>query len=550
MEEVPPIIDNFSIIYDYDYSYKLYNEKYDYYSAAIDKIYKIKSIFEKFLKEKLETFKIKEEFKSQLQIDDNYMNLILLIKDEIMLNINGGLNVINEIIKYLITIKEKIKSNNKIYTDYLNFKNVYNAKLMEMENCKNKYYSTAEKAEKFTYEFLNQKIHNKDTEISDYEKKNKLQNNCKEDKEKYISKIKEVNDQIKTLNEKQEIIFNTNKDIEKKLYGNYLNILFSFYQFVSEGPESFEKKNKIKQNIIEITNKSEQIEELKYKEPSKIEFIQFKSKIDFNNCSDSLEMGIFLTVGEEMQNILGDYLDEDLEEYKYKTQLNAQLKQILNLDDKISENYEKEVMNIINTEIGQKIFINNLSQLRTNGKLQKSQKFIEFLGRVINKLIYYERDHDDNKYLKSCIILSQTFYYLNLNNEKKYISEYIKNNSWLNTPNFWRNFIENMLQVELSKVNNKKLNINDFLYTQLIPYIKNMKDFNIDDRIIIKIIDEFLIKYDYIKEEGYGKLFIFINNDLNEIEKMRKEYQDNPDLEAQLYPQDINKTNNTNKENK
>ena len=193
----------------------------------------------------------------------------------------------------------------------------------------------------------------------------------------------------------------------------------------------------------------------------------------------------------------------------------------------------------MNNEIGQNLFINNLSKLRTTGKLKKSQKFIEFLGKALIKLINYERDHTDYKYIKSCLILSQTFYYLDLKDEKKYIFEYLSNNKWLKSPNFWRNFIESMLNIEFKKTNLIRLNLSDLLFTQLIPYIKNMKDFNIDDRIIIKIIDEILKKFDYIENKKYANLFVFINNDQKEIEKLRKEYQDNPDLEKQLYKEEL-----------
>lgn len=540
MEE-KPIIDNNISIYNYELSIKLLNEKSDYYSVVIEKLTKFKSLLEKFHKEKLENIKIKEDIHSESsEFDDNYMNLILLIKEEINLNIKGSLNVIKEIMKNLTNIRETIRANNKIFIDYLNIKNSYNTKLLELQNCKTKYYNTAEKAEKATFEFLYKKIHNKTTEMAEFEKKNKLQENCKEEKEKYILKVNEVNEKVDIVNEKQENVFNINKDIKKIIYENYTNSLFSFYQYTSEGPEFSEKKQEIKNKIIEITNKSEKLSNLQYKEEKKIVFIQYTSKIDFDNCYDTFEMGTFITVCEEMKKVIGDYVQDEIAKCRNKTELNAKLNKMLSLDDKLPEEWEKEILeSILNNEIGQNLFINNLSKLRTTGKLKKSQKFIEFLGKALIKLINYERDHTDYKYIKSCLILSQTFYYLDLKDEKKYIFEYLSNNKWLKSPNFWRNFIESMLNIEFKKTNLIRLNLSDLLFTQLIPYIKNMKDFNIDDRIIIKIIDEILKKFDYIENKKYANLFVFINNDQKEIEKLRKEYQDNPDLEKQLYKEEL-----------
>ena len=546
-----PLIKKFSLD-DCEQNIKTYNDKYEYYSSAFDKLNKLKNIIEKFNKEKLETYKIKsEELNFTSSIDDNYMKIILFIKDKISITINGCINVINEILKNLNNTKEIIKHNNKNFTDYLNIQNSFNIKLSELESLQEKYYNSAEKAESYTFSFLNKKVHGQKTDISEFEKKNKLQNICKEEKEKYISKLEEINnDKIKIFNEKQKFIFNINNEIIKSCYENFINSLFAFYQLTNEETENLEKRDEVKEMIIKTTNKKEEISKIEYQEKEKIDFIQYTSRINFNDCYDTMEMGTFISACDEMCKVIGDYIQDKLDHWKELTDLNITINRILKLDEQITEKEEKNIEDILKTEVGENIFINCLSQLRTTGYYEKSKNFIEFIGRTLNIILDSEKNKLDYQIIKSCLILSQTFYYLDLNKEKRFIFEYILKSKVFNSPNFWRGFIDYILNSDDNKVNINKMKINDFLFMQLVPYIKNMKDFNIDDRIIIKIIDEFLIKYDYIKEEGYGKLFIFINNDLNEIEKMRKEYQDNPDLEAQLYPQDINKTNNTNKENK
>jgi len=546
-----PLIKKFSLD-DYEQNIKIYNDKYEYYSSAFDKLNKLKNIIEKFNKEKLETYKIKsEELNFTSSIDDNYMKIILFIKDKISITINGCINVINEILKNLNNTKEIIKHNNKNFTDYLNIQNSFNIKLSELESLQEKYYNSAEKAESYTFSFLNKKVHGQKTDMSEFEKKNKLQNICKEEKEKYISKLEEINnDKIKIFNEKQKFIFNINNEIIKTCYENFINSLFAFYQLTNEETENLEKRDEVKEMIIKTTNKKEEISKIEYQEKEKIDFIQYSSRINFNDCYDTMEMGTFISACDEMCKVIGDYIQDKLDHWKELTDLNITINRILKLDEQITEKEEKNIEDILKTEVGENIFINCLSQLRTTGYYEKSKNFIEFIGRTLNIILDSEKNKLDYQIIKSCLILSQTFYYLDLNKEKRFIFEYILKSKVFNSPNFWRGFIDYILNSDDNKVNINKMKINDFLFMQLVPYIKNMKDFNIDDRIIIKIIDEFLIKYDYIKEEGYGKLFIFINNDLNEIEKMRKEYQDNPDLEAQLYPQDINKTNNTNKENK
>ena len=535
-----PLIKKFSLD-DYEQNIKTYNDKYEYYSSAFDKLNKLKNIIEKFNKEKLETYKIKsEELNFTSSIDDNYMKIILFIKDKISITINGCINVINEILKNLNNTKEIIKHNNKNFTDYLNIQNSFNIKLSELESLQEKYYNSAEKAESYTFSFLNKKVHGQKTDLSEFEKKNKLQNICKEEKEKYISKLEEINnDKIKIFNEKQKFIFNINNEIIKTCYENFINSLFAFYQLTNEETENLEKRDEVKEMIIKTTNKKEEISKIEYQEKEKIDFIQYSSRINFNDCYDTMEMGTFISACDEMCKVIGDYIQDKLDHWKELTDFNITINRILKLDEQITEKEEKNIDDILKTKVGENIFINCLSQLRTTGYYEKSKNFIEFIGRTLNIILDSEKNKLDYQIIKSCLILSQTFYYLDLNNEKKYIFEYLSNNKWLKSPNFWRNFIEKMLNIELNKSNSIRFNISELLFTQLIPYIKNMKDFDIDERIIIKIIDEKLKKFDYIENKKYTNLFVFINNDQKEIEKLRKEYQDNPNLEKELYKEDL-----------
>ena len=93
-----------------------------------------------------------------------------------------------------------------------------------------------------------------------------------------------------------------------------------------------------------------------------------------------------------------------------------------------------------------------------------------------------------------------------------------------------------MLKQEFEKFSNlKKQKLSDILLSQLLPYINNMKQFELDIRIIVKIVDEFLEQYNYLTEESYKILFKILSDDIDEIEKYREEYKKNPELENQLY---------------
>ena len=536
---------------DYEQSYKIILEKYDYLSSFHEKFIKMKNVIEKFKKDYNELFKIKEDnFSIDVQEQD-YNQIFILIKDEINLSIKENMTIINESIERLSNILESIKSNKMIFVEYLNIQNTFNTKLIEYENSKTKYLASAEKAELFTFENKERQINDNKNEIKD--KKIKLQNIAKEDKEKYMKKYSELNDIFNTFNEKQTSIFNINKKLKIIFYQNLIDSLFSLFQYSSEGVKGDEKAEKIKNIIMKYTDKKENIEKMEYKELPKIELTQYKSKLPINDLYDFQEVNICIMACEEMTKFIGKYAEDMIEEYLKKVETNEKIKRIISSTNKINKKDEQYIKDILNTEMGQNLFIINFNQLRTNGILEKTKEIIEFFGRMITLILDKSKEKNNYKFIKSCMILSQTFYYIDIKKEKIYIIDLISNNKWLKSPQFWRDFIKLSINNEFNKIKIKKDNINDLLCSQLIPYIKIMKEFNIDDRIILKIVDEFILLYDNIYKFDPGffsLLFSFINNDEKEIEKLRNEYKNNPDLEKELYQENFEKNDDKANEDK
>ncbi len=151
------------------------------------------------------------------------------------------------------------------------------------------------------------------------------------------------------------------------------------------------------------------------------------------------------------------------------------------------------------------------------------------------------------------MILSQTYYYdekdKDGNTKKKYLIDYIINYNWLRTPGFWRGIIEEMIVSEAKKYmsanpkehdlfdkNDKssREKLSNICFSQILPYVNNMKEFFMDERLIVKIIDEFVENYEIQKELAdtiYGGV---ISEKPEEVEKLRKEYKDNPNFENEL----------------
>ena len=306
--------------------------------------------------------------------------------------------------------------------------------------------------------------------------------------------------------------------------------------------------------------------ENKRQNETKVNLIQYQSDINFSKCKDKKEFDICAyTV-----DTINKYINKDIfKNFDYKQELKnyeviSLLKKLFEEKGEIDEEKEKKLLDSLNDESVHNSFIVMLSQLRTNNGFQKSKSLIKCLGKALNKLLDYAEKNKLYEYAKNCIILSQTYFYIGQNEKDKiYLTEEIKNNKWLTTPEFWREFIDHMINAEFKRLEGDtnfplfkvrknepmpeeiKTKFNDVVFSQLLAYITNMMIFIKDKKIILKISDEFIKKYDYLSNSNLDTLFGIISNDKEEIEKLRKEYNQQPS-EQNIIDKDIEKE----KENK
>ena len=547
--ETKELIENYAFI-DYEKSQKIVNERYEVLSFLCEKLPKINSYLEKFIKSTMENKILKTKLSSSNQKEnEDFYSLFLLIQKTIETTFNETFQMINEILEPLINLKDDLKSSFKEYEDFIEYQKEFKNKLVDLEEYKKSFLESAQKAELYTYEFLKKKVFDIKVEPKDFNEKQNLKNIVKEELSKYKSKINEVNQDLKIYNEKQKKIYKIDKELDINYLTNYSDSLMTYCEHQSEISEL---SKKIKDNIVNLNNEnnSEKLKDLlnKYKQKDEIEFVQYESQINFESCKDLLELNVCFMAFNEMKGIIGNYKDINLDEEKEKMELSEKFDRILVLDDKLKEEDNDVLLGLLKNDLGQEVFITTLSKLRANGEYKKSNNFINLVLKAFNIILESAEKEKDYEKAKNCIILSQT-YFNYINGEKTYIFSLLKNNKWLKTCDFWRSFINFMIKREFEhKTNLSKKKLNDILLTQLLPHVNNMKGFGIDNRLIVKIIDEILEKYNYLNEQSYNSLFTILNLDLKEIEKYRKEYKENPDLENQLSNDGETKNYNNNKD--
>ena len=381
----------------------------------------------------------------------------------------------------------------------------------------------------------------------------------------YKNSVNRVNQLIKKFNDKQNLFFEYLPGL-----GNEDGALF--YRFIKiylqnlEIGEKYLNLNKKQMNESKVVEENSKLKELiemnenSKKDERPVELVQYQSDLDFSKCKDKKEFDLIaLTIETINKNIDKDIFpnynyEDELKNYKERKLIEKLLEEKGDIDEKNAQ----EFLDSLKDTTNHKCLIIVLSKLRSNNRALQTKSLFDLLGKAFNILLENAEKNNLYEIAKNCMILSQTYFILDEKKNKLYLFEMIKINQWLTSPNFWRGFIEYMMKLEFIRIkklytftnfdlekNTKitpkmKTKLNDIVFTQLLPCISNMIDFQIDKRIILKIADEYIQKYNYLSDKNLDNLISLISKDKEEIEKLRKEYS--PSLEQ------INITHNTNKE--
>ena len=105
--------------------------------------------------------------------------------------------------------------------------------------------------------------------------------------------------------------------------------------------------------------------------------------------------------------------------------------------------------------------------------------------------------------------------------------------------------IEDIVNHTEKITNNFKKKLSDILYSQLLPFVNNMKEFEINQKKIVEITGDILSKYDFLSEEEKNNVFSLISEDQEEANKILEDYKKNTDINNN----EKNEINNNIKEN-
>ena len=335
-------------------------------------------------------------------------------------------------------------------------------------------------------------------------------------------------------------------DIESFNINMYYDILGNFLflekekQFVFFNSAKFNKLQKEKKekninkeikeyfNNFEVNNKDD--------EKNEILFEGYKSKIDFDKCTSTEDAKNFSKAIDIIEKDFKDIFDKiTLEKEKSKKKIREWTKKFFELDNNNIEfdkdSMEKYYYPTLKFPYTHKSFLKIVSDLRSNSQFKRNKQLIDLLGKAF-KIILAEAKIRKNLYnAKNCIILSQTFYYLD-NNKKIFASEFLKKDTWLSDKNFWIEFCSYVIDEELKQlgISNSEINfddiqknkkypeklsskINNIIFTQLCTLIQNIIFFTNNSSLAMEIIEKYKEKYSYLTENNIKILKSLIFSD-------------------------------------
>ena len=460
---------------------------------------------------------------------------------------------------------EKMKNEKKFYEGYLKALSIYKEEKRKMEKYKNTYHSSAQIAEKATLylkelvikkKLNNDPLINQQIEISDNESKNRLTIMSK-DCSVYVTSLENVNILRTKLNIRQKNLLKMYEDLEKddkNLYSKIMEIIRKYQKKILDYTgDSLNMTVGIQKNMDIDRDVRELVESLRSREkPEKeIPYIHYPTEMDFDKCNDNKDYRVVNEVVKTMKKyskkVFMNY-DEKLEEKKNK--MRDLLYKFFDLNRQADMDDRKQLLEYLNDERTHELFLIILSKLRTNNRFCRDKQLIELLSEILCLILDSAEKKNDFYAAKNCIILSQTFYCNDDSqaNKKIYILDYLKKHKWLKSMGFWKDFILTMILKEFKKLDdmntddkinisknknipdNVKPKIGEVLFSQLLPYVGNMTEINLEKKYIIKIIDDINDRYNYMCQSNIEAIYDLVCKSKEELKEVKEQIKNDKEL--------------------
>ena len=537
----------------YDNIQKQFDENQPYFQTLIKYYKEVLNEIDRHITN-LSNIKGESQIKKFTKINDIFHLFNLCIN----LNLENHKKFITNTIINLEKYISKLKQIVPVYTEFKQNIELYTLQKKNFNKIKEKFHESALLVETKTLKKVKKKNENQTN--NPVEISNKLKKEVNDNLKKYQTSIEKTNQKREEFISKQKNLIKLYVEMEEFNINLYYTILNDFLSLEKDKTISFLNNSKFKKLQTQLQEKDVEKEIKEYfneiksnvnnDEKKAILFEGYKSTIDFDKCTKNEDINTYAETVDIIDKNFKEIFDGiTLEKEKLKNTIREWIKKFFDFDEKnididqdiIDEYYYKALKH----PYTHKSFLKIITDLRTTSHFNRNKQLIDLLGNSFKIILAEAKLNKDYWSAKNCLILSQTFYYLD-NNDKIYSSEYIKNDSWMTEKNFWIEFCSYMINEELKKLiisfpeltfddiqqnktYNEKLSskIDNVIFSQLISLFNNIVYFTNDNLLIIEIIEIFKDKYIYLSEKNIQVLYQVISSDQNIIKNLIDEYNKN-----------------------
>lgn len=454
---------------------------------------------------------------SKIYIDEDKDSTLSKGLQNIIINLQLQVTQFKEISDWLQTecvegfdkfIEDYIPQERKLYSTYKASKKTLNTELKSLENYKEKYYESAYAAEKALINANKHKSQNlkneEETEnTSTHDTPKDSMHKAKTHESEYLRKIEAINKlrEIKIANEK-EMLSNYKlfeECINCKLQSVHNSYIFKFQDAFSIVSNDLNKlyNNKSDINVTSDFNNFVIKNKNQKKADDVIEFIPYCPNI--LKKTDENSSLVIEVVSEIQKNLKDSAPNYDPKKKKRALEITVMTKNIFEKND---PTLKQKILDCINNKEDRDSFIMALNQQRTK-TYEYSVDVINNLKDIIIKILELCSQEHDYSTIKNCIILCQTYYYMDGSN-KHFLFEDIKDYYIFKSLDFWNKFIdvllistlENKISGDLTNVDDKKIIINNTVFPELLHYSNDMLEFDVDKDKVYALVAEKRVKYD------------------------------------------------------
>ena len=498
---------------------------------------------------------------------DNILNSFLEnIKKESTLFKDYSISIKNKFVIFIHYIIMLIKLQYQMHTDLNDFHKTYESKFKQVLQNINDYKEEYEKAGKLVedskkkYEIMKEEIEkNKDKN----ENENLRYKKCKEENKQRIKEAKEkqkkYEDYIIIANKEREKYIELSEkvyDLSQKLDNEYIELIKNNLTDLLKAKSElfkiiFEENQKMLENtkLIDFNYEMEKFANSKfpkfelpkpfvYEQYTPYLYLRERNKIDLNiNRKEVYKIIIhdinhlFSSDKYSLNNIDNNMNNEDINnKEKNKNNKNVTINDMDYIRDVVHEAWNskkldiKKINNLLKKEELRLIFLRELNQYRHEGVFLLNNISYDNLTNIFNIILNISKKQKDYESIKTCMILSQTFYKSISNKNVLLQKEVMKNEIWKNKK-LWEEMIDYSIKEE---INNKKdyllfleeteekreERVKNAVNSVLITFSYNMNLINIPKKERKEIIDLFISKYNL-----EDNIIIPDDIDVNEIEE-------------------------------